>query len=93
MIHPAILATLCCPVTRHKLVMADNELVALLNAKIDMRVLRNEAGKVIVETLDGGLLCEDGSRLYPIRQEIPLLVADEAILPGAGAPNFARPDL
>jgi uncharacterized protein YbaR (Trm112 family) len=42
--------------------------------------VRNRAGRAVTETLDGGLLRADGKFLYPIRQDIPVMLVDEAIL-------------
>ena len=41
--------------------------------------LKNRAGKQVSEKLDAGLLRADGKWLYPIREEIPVMLLDEAI--------------
>jgi uncharacterized protein YbaR (Trm112 family) len=42
--------------------------------------LKNRAGQAITEAIDGGLLRADGRVLYPIRKNIPLMLAEEGIV-------------
>jgi uncharacterized protein YbaR (Trm112 family) len=54
-----------------------------LNERIQGGQLRNRAGQPVKEKIDGGLVRRDGTFLYPIRQNIPVMLIDEAIpLPG-----------
>ena len=41
--------------------------------------LTNRAGEPVRERLDGGLVRADGKVLYPIREDIPVMLVDEAI--------------
>jgi len=50
-----------------------------LNAGIAAGSIRNRAGQTVTEQLDGGLMRQDGKFLYPVRQEIPIMLIDEAI--------------
>ncbi len=70
---------LVCPETRTPLKLASGQLVAALNARVSQRVLTNRAGDVLEQPLDGGLLRQDGTMLYPIIDRIPVLLVDEAI--------------
>ena len=79
MLPPELLALLCCPETHQPLTLADHPLVEELNARIVARQILNRAGKPVTDKLDGGLLRDDGQYLYPIRDEIPVLLVDEAI--------------
>ena len=79
MLTPELLQILCCPETHQTLAPAETRLLEQLNAKIAVGGLRNRAGQTIAEKIDGGLVRADGQVLYPIRQEIPVLLIDEAI--------------
>ena len=79
MLHPDLLKILCCPETRQPLTLADAALIDRLNEQIQRGQLRNRAGRPVTERLDGGLLRQDGKFLYPIREEIPVMLVDQAI--------------
>lgn len=76
-----LLAILRCPETRQPLVVAASEVVARLNAQIAAGQLRNQAGKPVTTKLDGALARADGQALYPVRNNVPVLLVDEAIRP------------
>lgn len=87
-----LLNILICPETRSRLTLADPRLVAKLNTRIEARQLRNKAGDLVEKPLDGGLLREDGSVLYPIVDRIPVLLVDESIpLEAADHPPPSQP--
>jgi uncharacterized protein YbaR (Trm112 family) len=79
MFDTELLKILCCPETRQELRLAASELVESLNRRIAEGTLRNRSGRAVTEKLDGGLLRADGKLLYPIRQDIPVMLVDEAI--------------
>ena len=79
MIDPDLLEILACPDTHQPLAMADAELVASLNTAIEAGGLKNVGGAAVEGSLDGGLVREDGSVVYPIRDRIPVLLIDEGI--------------
>jgi uncharacterized protein YbaR (Trm112 family) len=78
-LYPDLLALLCCPETRQQLKPAQPALIEMLNRQIASGELRNRAGQPVTERLDGGLVREDGRRLYAIRQDIPVMLVDESI--------------
>lgn len=59
--------------------MADDACLAMLNAAIEAGKLQNVAGEKIMESLTEALVTEDKSRVYLIREGIPVLLADEAV--------------
>jgi uncharacterized protein YbaR (Trm112 family) len=75
-----LLDVLCCPETRTPLKMADEGLIQSLNDAISAGTLKNGCGEKVTEPLVEALVTEDGKRVYPIREGIPVLLSDEAIL-------------
>jgi uncharacterized protein YbaR (Trm112 family) len=79
MIAKDLLDILCCPETKEDVALADPSLIETINAKIAAGTIRNRAGKPVTEKIDGGLLRKDGKYLYPIREDIPIMLIDEAL--------------
>lgn len=79
MIDPELLKILCCPETHQTLTPAEPALIEKLNGQIQAGSLRNRVGKTVSEKFEGGLVRQDGKFLYPIRQNIPIMLIDEAI--------------
>lgn len=78
-ISQELLDILACPETKQPLHLADATLLARLNAQIRQGQCRNRRGTPVTESIDGGLIREDGRYLYPIRDDIPIMLIDEAI--------------
>ena len=74
-----LLKILCCPETHQGLRPAAPGLLEKLNAQIASGHLKNRAGKPVQEKIDGGLMREDGRFIYPIRENLPTMLVDEAI--------------
>lgn len=74
-----LLSMLRCPDDRSALRLADGKLTAQINSAIRSGKLRNEGGRVLDESIDGGLIRAHGDLLYPIVDGIPVLLRDEAI--------------
>ena len=79
MIEAELLKILCCPETHQALQMAEPGLVEQLNQQIATGSLKNRSGQPVKEKIDGGLERADGRFLYPIRENIPVMLVDEAI--------------
>ncbi len=79
MISPDLLEILCCPETHQDVRPADAALVAKLNGLITKEALKNRAGQTVKEPLDEGLIRADGKFLYPVRNNIPVMLVDEGI--------------
>ena len=73
---------LVCPQDHSPLHVAEAALIERLNQSISRGELKNIAGQAVSRSLDGGLLRADGRVLYPIVDEIPILLPDEAIIVG-----------
>lgn len=74
-----LLDILACPETKQPLTLAAPALLERLNDRIRQGQLTNRRGIVITEPVDGGLVRKDGQYLYPIRDDIPIMLIDEAI--------------
>ena len=74
-----LLAILCCPETKLDVTLADDALITKLNDAISRGQLKNKAQKPVTELLDGGLVRADRKVLYPIREDIPVMLIEEGI--------------
>jgi uncharacterized protein YbaR (Trm112 family) len=74
-----LLAILCCPDTKQDVSLADTALIAKLNEAVSRGQLKNKANKPVSEPLDGGLVRSDRKILYPIREDIPVMLIEEGI--------------
>lgn len=79
MIGKELLDILVCPELRTPLTVADDDLLAALNRAVGEKRLKNRAGEPVERQLDGGLLREDRAFVYPIVDNIPIMLMDEAI--------------
>jgi uncharacterized protein len=79
MIDKAFLNILCCPETKQDLVLIEGEPINLINSRIRDSAVKNRSGQIVKEPLDYGLLREDRKYLYPVREDIPVMLIDEAI--------------
>jgi uncharacterized protein YbaR (Trm112 family) len=79
MIDPQLLEILCCPETRQDVAVAPDSLIDTLNNQVAEGKLVNRGGAAVREKLDGGLLRADGKVLYPVREDIPVMLIEEAI--------------
>ncbi|MGI6460725.1 MAG: Trm112 family protein [Candidatus Hydrogenedentales bacterium] len=79
MIDQELIDILVCPENKSKVTLAEQPLVDKANAAIEARTLTSRGGEIIDEKIEGGLVREDGVYMYPIREEIPIMLIDEAI--------------
>ncbi len=79
MVDPQLLEILCCPETKQPVALAPADLVSKLNSLCDSGSLTNRAGETVKEKMEAGLLRADKKYLYPIREDIPIMLIDEAI--------------
>lgn len=74
-----LLRMLRCPVELSPLGAADAELLAQVNRAVEQQRIRDRVGQLVTARLDEALVNESRSLLYPVVDEIPSLIADEAI--------------
>ncbi len=79
-IDKKLLEIICCPETQQSLRIAGDGLIEKLNRLIEKKEIFNRSKLPVKSKLDGGLIRKDGKYLYPIIEEIPILLVDEAIL-------------
>ncbi|MCK9182777.1 MAG: hypothetical protein M0P13_07860 [Fibrobacteraceae bacterium] len=77
---PELLSMLCSPDTRTSLEEASEDFISELNADIAKGLVKTAAGVLVTEALKEGLISADKSKLYPVKEGIPVLLSDEAIL-------------
>ncbi|MBF0430837.1 MAG: hypothetical protein HQK83_06130 [Fibrobacteria bacterium] len=79
MVDKALLEILCCPETKEDVSLAVKELIDTINTKITAGEIKNRGGNPVEEKIEAGLVRQDNKYLYPIRQDIPIMLIDEAI--------------
>jgi Trm112p-like protein. len=79
MVAKDLLDILCCPETKQDLTLIEGEMIEKINQKILAGALKNRGGEFLKEKIDSGLLREDRKYIYPIREDIPIMLIDEAI--------------
>ncbi len=79
MVSLELLTILRCPETHQTISLCEPALVEKLNEHVIAGQLRNRAGHLVTEKIQDGLVRADGRYLYPIRQDIPIMLIDEAI--------------
>lgn len=73
------LAILCCPETKQSVTLADEALITRVNESIGRGELQNRGKQGVTQQIDGGLVRADGKVLYPIRENIPVMLIEEGI--------------
>ncbi len=78
-IDQELLDILVCPESRQTLGVAEQPLLARLNAEIRGRRLRNRGGEVVESEIREALVREDGKFLYVVDDDIPVMLIDQSI--------------
>jgi uncharacterized protein YbaR (Trm112 family) len=79
MVDASLVAILACPETHQPVHVADEATVAKVNSAIAAGTLKNREGEPVSEAIQSGLIREDGAYLYPVREDIPVMLIGEAI--------------
>jgi len=76
---PNLLNIICCPITKEKLSTATPKQLALINAEIANGTLKKLDGAIAEEPQSKGLINATKTLLYPIQEDIPILLESKAI--------------
>ena len=79
MVNSELLEILVCPETMQTLKHADAKTLARVNQAVEDGSLENQGGDRVKDPIEEGLVREDGKVLYPVRDDIPVMLLDEAI--------------
>lgn len=79
MVDSELLQILVCPDTKEPVSLADADLLGRVNEAINAGKLRTQAGEIVTDAVEEGLIREDGRILYPVREGIPIMLIDEGI--------------
>ena len=75
-----LLEIVCCPKTRQDLRLADAQELSSLNAAISQGSVKNVQGNHVKRPVDEALIRKDGQVAYPVRDGIPVLLVEEAMV-------------
>lgn len=78
-IDKELLAILCCPDTKQPVSLAEESLIQKLNAAVARGEVKNLGKRPVSVELDAGLIRADRKILYPIRENIPVMLIEESI--------------
>lgn len=79
MLNPELLEILVCPETKQTLKLADAGTLEKVNQAVASGGLKNQGGNRVKDRIEEGLVREDGKILYPVRDDIPVMLLDEAV--------------
>lgn len=74
-----LLDILICPETKQSLTLASEEQLAALNERIRAGGVQRRGGDAVSDAITAALVREDGRVLYPIEDEIPVMLIEESI--------------
>ena len=80
MVDAELLEILVCPDDKTPVTLASSETLALLNTRIAAGGVKTRGGSAVTEPVAEGLVRADGKYLYPVREDIPVMLIDEATI-------------
>ena len=79
MVDEQLLKLLVCPETKQPLRLATAEELQSLNAQVAAGAVVNRAGGRVVAPVEALLIRHDGACGYPVWEDIPVMLVEEAI--------------
>jgi len=78
-ISKQLLEILCCPVSHSSLNLASKAQLQYLNNQISNTEVATVDNQTVVKPLQAALITQDGKVLYPIKDDIPVLLYEAGI--------------
>ncbi len=78
-VNGKLLEILCCPVSKTPLTVLGRQKLEKLNRAIENGEALYVGGEKVTEPLQEGLITEDGKVIYPVQDDIPILLEEKAI--------------
>ncbi len=79
MVDAELLEILACPEDKTPVRLAEQSELDALNQRIRAGGVTNRGGEAVSEEITEGLIREDGEYLYQVRDDIPIMLIDEAV--------------
>ena len=79
MVDQSLLDILVCPETKQPLRAVEADVLERLNDSIRAGSLKTRSGEAVADEITDALVREDGAVLYPVRDDIPIMLIDESI--------------
>ena len=79
MVDPELLEILACPEDKTPVRLAEPAEIDGLKERIRAGGVTNRGGEPVADEVAEGLIRQDGKFLYPVRDDIPIMLIDEAI--------------
>jgi uncharacterized protein YbaR (Trm112 family) len=76
---PKLLDIICCPVFREKLSFVTPKELQVINTAIGSKTIKKLGGSVAKDIVTNALINSSKTLLYPIEDDIPVLLDDAAI--------------
>jgi uncharacterized protein YbaR (Trm112 family) len=74
-----LLEILCCPVSKTPLQRLEASRLTILNQSIDRKTVQYIGGELVAKKLKEALITADSKVIYPVEQDIPILLAEMGI--------------
>jgi uncharacterized protein YbaR (Trm112 family) len=78
-VNGKLLEILCCPVSKTPLTVLGRQKLDTLNAIIASGDALYVDGEKVMDPLQEGLITEDGKVIYPVQDDIPILLEEKGI--------------
>jgi len=78
-VNGKLLEILCCPVSKTPLMVLGRQKLEKLNHAIKAGEALYIGGEKVTDTLQEGLITEDGKVIYPVQDDIPILLEEKGI--------------
>ncbi len=74
-----LLEILVCPVTKQPVSILGDHKLEVLNERIAKGEVENHAGQTLTEPLSSALITQNGTVIYPVDSNIPVMLENESI--------------